>query len=152
MLFSDDEWPGSKNLAHSPAVWRRMFEDIHARGFGLSSRPFHLVWQMMKPVEPLWEFADRIFHVHAKDVQVYPRRLADVGILAYHHATTPPSSPDSATSTGVTSWPCWRRSATGDPSVEVEDRAYEGSLADRQRALDETTPTYASSSPRRSRS
>src|SRR3990172_247496 len=28
MLFSGDEWPGGTNLAHSPAVWRRMFEAI----------------------------------------------------------------------------------------------------------------------------
>ena len=28
MLFSNDEWPGGKNLAISPAIWRRMFADI----------------------------------------------------------------------------------------------------------------------------
>src|SRR5262245_58012523 len=28
MLFSNDEWPGGKNLAVSPAVWRRMFQEI----------------------------------------------------------------------------------------------------------------------------
>jgi len=25
MIFSDDEWPGGRNLAYSPALWRRMF-------------------------------------------------------------------------------------------------------------------------------
>ena len=28
MYFTNDEWPGGKNLAHSPAIWRRMIEDI----------------------------------------------------------------------------------------------------------------------------
>src|SRR4030042_5639373 len=27
MFFTKDEWPGGKNLAHSPAVWQRMFEE-----------------------------------------------------------------------------------------------------------------------------
>ena len=31
MLFTRDEWPGGKNLAHCPAVWRRMFDDIPSR-------------------------------------------------------------------------------------------------------------------------
>ena len=26
MIFSHDEWPGGKNLAYSPAIWRRLFE------------------------------------------------------------------------------------------------------------------------------
>ena len=26
MLFTADEWPGGKNLAGSPAIWRRMFD------------------------------------------------------------------------------------------------------------------------------
>ncbi len=30
MLFARDEWPGGKNLATSPAIWRRMFHDIPA--------------------------------------------------------------------------------------------------------------------------
>ncbi|MHC4477576.1 MAG: sugar phosphate isomerase/epimerase family protein, partial [Planctomycetota bacterium] len=28
MFFSNDEWPGGKNLATSPAIWRRMFNEI----------------------------------------------------------------------------------------------------------------------------
>ncbi|MBL7132748.1 MAG: sugar phosphate isomerase/epimerase, partial [Phycisphaerae bacterium] len=82
MLFTADEWPGGKNLAHSPAVWRRMFDEIPDKHFGLNYDPSHLVWQQMDYIEPLWEFADRLFHVHAKDVRVDWGRLNDVGILA----------------------------------------------------------------------
>jgi sugar phosphate isomerase/epimerase len=37
MLFTRDEWPGGKNLAASPALWRRMFEEIPDPNFGRSS-------------------------------------------------------------------------------------------------------------------
>src|ERR1700747_3244739 len=39
MLFSEDEWPGGKNLAISPEIWRRMFDAIPSRNFGLTFYP-----------------------------------------------------------------------------------------------------------------
>ena len=57
MYFTGDEWPGGKNLAHSPAVWRRMFAEIPSPTFGLNYDPSHLVWQQMDYVRPLAEFA-----------------------------------------------------------------------------------------------
>ncbi len=44
MFFTKDEWPGGKNLAYCPAVWRRMFEEIPSPNFGLNFDPSHLVW------------------------------------------------------------------------------------------------------------
>ncbi|MEM0924583.1 MAG: sugar phosphate isomerase/epimerase family protein, partial [Planctomycetota bacterium] len=41
MFFTDDEWPGGKNLAHSPAIWERMFESIPSDHFGLNYDPSH---------------------------------------------------------------------------------------------------------------
>ena len=70
MFFTGDEWPGGKNLAHSPAVWRRMFAEIPSPSFGLNYDPSHLVWQQMDYLRPLAEFAARIFHVHLKDALV----------------------------------------------------------------------------------
>jgi sugar phosphate isomerase/epimerase len=93
MFFSNDEWPSGKNMAHSPAIWRRMFEDIDSPNFGLNYDPSHLVWQQIDIVKPLYEFADRIFHVHAKDARVDIDRLNDVGVLAtpsqYHTPKLP---------------------------------------------------------------
>ena len=82
MLFTKDEWPGGKNLATTPAIWRRMFDEIPSANFGLNYDPSHLVWQQMDYLQPLREFADRIFHVHAKDVRVDRERLDSVGIMA----------------------------------------------------------------------
>ena len=78
MFFTGDEWPGGKNLAHCPAIWRRMYEEIPSASFGLNFDPSHLVWQQIDYVRPLYEFADRIFHVHAKDAKVDRRGLDDV--------------------------------------------------------------------------
>ena len=64
MLFSADEWPGGKNLATTPAIWRRMFAEIASDHFGLNYDPSHLIWQQMDEVRPLREFAAKLFHVH----------------------------------------------------------------------------------------
>lgn len=136
MLFSADEWPGGKNLATSPAIWRRMFADIPSDHFGLNYDPSHLVWQQMDPIKPLREFRDKLFHIHAKDVRIDRDRLNDVGILAapllYHTPKLP--------GLGDVNWgqffsilsDCGYR---GPVCVEVEDRAFEASLALRQNSL-----------------
>jgi sugar phosphate isomerase/epimerase len=136
MLFTADEWPGGKNLAHAPAVWRRMFQDIPSPNFGLNYDPSHLVWQQMDYVQPIYEFGDRIFHVHAKDAKVERQRLADVGILAtplqYHRPKLP--------GLGDVDWGRFLSALTdvgyrGPVCIEVEDRAYEAQLDDRKEAL-----------------
>jgi sugar phosphate isomerase/epimerase len=90
----------------------------------------------MDPVRPLVEFADRLVHVHAKDARVDRQRIDDVGILAtpleYHIPKLP----------GLGDVPWGRFFAVlgevgyrGPVCVEVEDRAYEDSLAGRRAAL-----------------
>ena len=136
MLFGDDEWPGGKNLAHAPAVWRRMFEEIPSSSFGLNYDPSHLVWQQMDAVRPIAEFGDRIFHVHAKDVTVRRDVLDDVGVLAMPLVWHTPKLP------GLGDVP-WGRffAALGDIGyegpvcIEVDDRSFEQTVARRQLAL-----------------
>ncbi|MHB8898833.1 MAG: sugar phosphate isomerase/epimerase family protein, partial [Thermoguttaceae bacterium] len=70
MLFTADEWPGGKNLAHSPAVWTRMFEDIPSKNFGLNFDPSHLVWQFIDCDRAIRDFGSRIVHAHAKDAKI----------------------------------------------------------------------------------
>jgi sugar phosphate isomerase/epimerase len=136
MLFTADEWPGGKNLASTPAIWRRMFNDLPDPCFGLNYDPSHLVWQRIDHLPPLREFAARIHHVHAKDVRVDHARLAEVGILAtplsYHQPVLP--------GRGDIDWPRFfgelRAIGYGGPvCVEVEDRAFEADLAGRHEAL-----------------
>jgi sugar phosphate isomerase/epimerase len=136
MLFTADEWPGGKNLAHAPAVWRRMFQEIPSDHFGLNYDPSHLVWQQMDYIKPLWEFAGRIFHVHAKDVRIDRHRLDDVGILAAPLEFHTPKLPG----LGEVDWGRFLSvlgevGYRGPVCIEVEDRAYEGSLDMRKAAL-----------------
>ncbi len=136
MLFTDDEWPGGKNLATSPAIWRRMFADVPSPAFGLNFDPSHLVWQQMDYLKPLREFKDRIFHVHAKDARLDRERLDEVGILATPLQFHTPKLPG----LGEVDWGRFLSvlsdtGYSGPVCVEVEDRAYEGSLESRQQAL-----------------
>ena len=153
MLFTNDEWPGGKNLANCPAIWRRMFESISSPFFGLNYDPSHLVWQHMDYLAPLREFSDRIFHVHAKDVRVDRHRLDDVGILASPMEYHVPKLPG----LGEVDWGRFF-SVLGDVGydgpvcVEVEDRAYENSLESRQLALRQSCTYLRSYIPREERS
>lgn len=136
MLFTRDEWPGKKNLANSPLIWRRMFEAIPNSNFGLTYDPSHFVWQMMDYIKPLREFSGRIFRVHAKDTQIERSRLEEVGILAYPLEYYSPRLPG----LGEVDWE--RVFATlGEigydeaVSVEIEDHAFETDMASIRRAL-----------------
>ncbi len=134
MLFTMDEWPSGKNLAYSPAIWRRMFEAIPSPNFGLNYDPSHMVWQMMDYVVPLYEFADRIFHAHAKDLKVEEHKLMDGGVLSLGWST--PKIPG----LGDIDWGRFFSGLTdvgydGPVCVEVEDDAYAPELEKRKNAL-----------------
>lgn len=77
-----DTWPGGQNVAYSPTIWKRMFEIIPDDNFGLNYDPSHLIWQFIDEVQPIRDFRDRIFHVHAKDMELDRVKLAQDGILS----------------------------------------------------------------------
>jgi sugar phosphate isomerase/epimerase len=70
MIFSYDEWPGGNNLAYAPAIWDEMFSAIPADNFGLNLDPSHLVWLMIDYERAVYDYGERIFHAHAKDLEV----------------------------------------------------------------------------------
>lgn len=136
MFFTNDEWPGGKNLATSPAIWRRMYADIPSRNFGLNYDPSHFVWQRMDWCKPLKEFANRIFHVHAKDVRIEREKLDEVGILANPNQYHTPKIPGR----GEIDWKVFigelkKVGYDGPVCVEVEDREFEGTLELRKESL-----------------
>jgi sugar phosphate isomerase/epimerase len=136
MLFSRDEWPGGKNIAASPKIWRRLFADVGSANLGLNYDPSHMIWQHMDYLRPLMEFKDRLFHVHAKDARIDREKLNDVGILAHPSEYHTPKLPG----LGDVDWGRFFSVLTdtgynGPVCVEVEDRAYEGSLEARKASL-----------------
>ena len=140
MLFGPDQWPGGQNLMTTPAIWRKAFELIPSDFFGLNYDPSHFVWQQIDYIRPLYEFKDKIFHVHYKDIKVYPDKLNDVGIMAYPLDFMSPKLPglgdvdwgkyvSALTDIGYDSYTC----------IEIEDKAFEGST---ERIIDSLRISY----------
>jgi len=134
MLFGADQWPGGQNLMTTPAIWRKVFEILDSPNLGLNYDPSHFVWQMIDYVKPLYEFKDKIFHVHYKDIKVYWDRLQEVGIMGYPLDFMSPKLPG----LGDVDWGKYVSALTdigydGYTCIEVEDKFFEGS---REKVLD----------------
>ena len=82
MIFSDDEWPGGQNIMYAPAMWREVFGYLQGDTLGLNLDPSHLVWQMIDYERVVREFADRIYHVHAKDMEIDRNGLYERGVMS----------------------------------------------------------------------
>ena len=134
MLFGKDQWPGGQNLMTTPVIWRRLFEIANSDYFGLNYDPSHFVWQQMDYIQPLYEFKDKIFHVHFKDIKLYPEKLRECGIMAHPLDYMAPKLPGY----GDVNWGKYVSALTdigydGPACIEVEDRAFESS---REKILD----------------
>ena len=131
MLFGPDQWPGGQNLMCTPAIYRRLFEIIPSPNFGLNFDPSHYVWQQLDYLKTVYEFKDRIFHVHFKDIKLYPDKLAECGVLAYPLDYMSPKIPGQ----GDVNWGAFISALNdirydGCAVIEVEDKAFEGSRED----------------------
>ena len=131
MLFGRDQWPGGQNLMHSPAIYRQLFDIIPSRSFGLNFDPSHYVWQGMDYIKTVHDFSARIFHVHFKDIKLYPEKLKECGVMAYPLDYMSPKIPG----LGDVDWGAFVSALgdiryDGDAVIEVEDKAFEGSRED----------------------
>jgi len=136
MIFTQDEWPGGNNLAATPAIWRRMFNEISSDYFGLNFDPSHLLWQQIDYIKPLYEFREKLFHIHLKDARIYREKLNEVGIMATPLEFHSPKLPG----LGDIDWGRFISALNdirykGPVCVEVEDKAFEGSLEGRKHSL-----------------
>jgi sugar phosphate isomerase/epimerase len=136
MSFTADEWPGGKNLMTTPAIWRRAFNDIPSKHFGLNYDPSHFVLQQMDPTSPLREFQEKIFHFHAKDVRIQRERLNEAGVFAHPLEWHQPRIPGY----GDMDWGRFMGSLMetryrGPVCIEVEDDTFGKTLDGRKRAL-----------------
>ena len=126
MLFGRDQWPGGQNIMTTPSNWKRVFEILNSDNLGINYDPSHFVWQMIDYIKPIYEFKDKIFHVHFKDIKLYRDKLDQVGTMAYPLDFMSPKLPglgdvdwgkyvSALTDIGYDSFTC----------VEVEDKAFE---------------------------
>ena len=136
MLFTEDEWPGGQNLMSSPANWRKIFKRLDFDNLGLNYDPSHFVWQQIDYIKPLYEFKEKIFHVHFKDIKLYPEKLKDVGIMSLPLEYKNPKIPG----LGVVDWGKYVSALTdigysGYACIEIEDKAFEKTLEDAENAV-----------------
>jgi sugar phosphate isomerase/epimerase len=127
MIFSDDEWPGGQNLMYAPATWREVFGYLDGDTMGLNLDPSHLVWQMIDYERVVREFGSRIYHVHAKDMEIDRDGLYERGVLSAGMGWQVPRLPG----LGLVQWDrfiaaLYRVGYDHAVIVEHEDRAFEG--------------------------
>jgi sugar phosphate isomerase/epimerase len=90
----------------------------------------------MNYLTPLSEFASRIFRVHLKDASIDRQRLDQVGILAYPLEFHTPKLPGRGDINWTSFFDALKKSGYDGPvCVEVEEREFEGDLAQRTQAL-----------------
>lgn len=127
MLFDENQWPGGQNLMTTPEIWKKIFDLLPSDSLGLNYDPSHFVWQMMDYIQPIYDFSKKIFHVHYKDIKLYPEKLKKVGTTAYPLEYMSPKIPG----LGDVDWGKFASALTdigynGYSCIEIEDRAFEG--------------------------
>lgn len=127
MLFGAEQWPGGQNLMTTSAIWRKIFNILPSKNLGINYDPSHFVWQMIDYIKPIYEFKDKIFHVHYKDIKLYLDRLQECGIMAYPLDFMSPKLPG----LGDVDWGKYVSALTdigydGYTCIEIEDKAFEG--------------------------
>ena len=130
MLFGRDQWPGGQNLMTTPVIWHKVFDILPSPNLGINYDPSHFVWQMIDYIKPIYEFKDKIFHVHYKDIKLFQDKLERVGVMAYPLDFMSPKLPG----LGDVDWGRFVSALTdirydGFTCIEVEDKAFEGSEA-----------------------
>ncbi len=126
MLFGPDQWPGGQNLMTTPAIWREVFKILPSKYLGINYDPSHFVWQQIDYVKPIYEFKNKIFHVHFKDIKLFKDKMNQVGIMAYPLDYMSPKLPG----LGDVDWGKFVSALTdigykGYACMEIEDKAFE---------------------------
>jgi sugar phosphate isomerase/epimerase len=127
MIFSWDEWPGGTNLASTPAIWDEMFSIVDSPSFGLNLDPSHLVWLMIDAERAVRDYAEKLFHVHAKDLEIDRDGLYRHGTASLGMGWQVPRLPG----LGEVRWDrfvaaLYRAGYDYVVSIEHEDRSFEG--------------------------
>lgn len=58
------------NYAYSPELWDSLFNEIPDDNFGLNFDPSHLYWLGIDYLQAAGDYAEKIFHAHAKDTEI----------------------------------------------------------------------------------
>src|SRR5215471_6460237 len=67
-------------VVYSPETMLRLRE-LAGPSIGCNYDPSHMFWQNINPVDAIRVLGDAIFHVHAKDTEIYEQNLPKTGVL-----------------------------------------------------------------------
>src|SRR6267154_1493079 len=67
-------------VVYSPETMLRL-RSIAGPAIGCNYDPSHMFWQGIDPIAAIRILGDAIFHVHAKDTEIYDRNLPKTGVL-----------------------------------------------------------------------
>ncbi len=139
MYYTKDEFPGGNNLASTPYIWKKMFELIPSDYLGLNYDPSHPYLISADYVQPVYDFKDKIFHVHFKDIKIYKDKLDEYGAFSYPALWHSPKLPG----LGGVDFAAFCSALNdiryaGFACIEVEDRAYEACLDDVKSGIEQS--------------
>lgn len=139
MIYTKNEWPGGHNLASTPYIWRKMFELIPSDYLGLNYDPSHPYLIQADYIKSLYEFKDKIFHVHFKDIKIFQDKLDEYGVFSYPALWHSPKLPGlGGVDFGAFCSALNDIRYKGFACIEVEDKAFEGSIDDVKKGIEQS--------------
>lgn len=139
MMYSANEWPGGNNLMSAPYLWRQVFDALQSDALGLNYDPSHLYLIHGDYCKPVYDFSDKIFHIHFKDIQIDRGKLNEYGVFSYPSLWHCPKLPGlGGVNFGAFVSALNDIRYTGCACIEVEDRAYEACVEDVKKGIEQS--------------
>lgn len=74
-------WDSAKwNIAHAPAAWEMMFNEVPSDAVGLEWEPCHQMGALIDPIPQLRQWVKKIYHLHGKDATIDRHAIATRGL------------------------------------------------------------------------
>ena len=69
------------DAAFAPELWEKLFTHLRSEAVGLALDPAPLVWLGVDPIAAVTDYAEKVFHLRARDVEVFEARRQDCSVL-----------------------------------------------------------------------
>lgn len=142
VVIAIEGWPGPAPhfpaLCCTPESYRAFIKDTNPKSVGVNYDPSHLIRLGVDPIRFLRDFLPHVHHVHAKDTQLYPDAVYELGLYQDSIDKSPHRYGAHAwrytiPGRGQTRWTqvfqiLQESSYRGAVSVELEDEDFNGSV------------------------
>jgi len=139
MYYTKDEFPGGSNLFASPYLWEEIFRLLPSDYLGINYDPSHLLLTGSDYVKPIYNYRDKIFHVHFKDIAILQDKADYYGRFLYPALWHSPRIPGMGDiDFGKMIAALNQIKYDGYAVIEVEDKSFEGSPEDVKRGIEQS--------------